>query len=38
MELDVSALQVLVEAEADAEVGLWPCTVTCTITCGGLTL
>jgi hypothetical protein len=33
MELDVNALQVLEEAEADTEVGLFPCTYTCTVSC-----
>lgn len=31
MELDVTALQSL--EESDPEVGLWPCTHTCTSTC-----
>ncbi len=31
MEIDVDALQVL--PEEDPEVGLWPCTKTCTISC-----
>jgi hypothetical protein len=33
MELDVNALQMLQEVEADAEVGLFPCTITCTVSC-----
>jgi hypothetical protein len=31
MELDVNALQML--EETDPEIGLWPCTLTCTISC-----
>jgi len=31
MELDIDALQLLEEDES--EVALWPCTVTCTISC-----
>lgn len=36
MELDVNALQLLEESEA--ETALWPCTVTCTVSCEVRTL
>ncbi|MFI6227695.1 ALQxL family class IV lanthipeptide [Micromonospora echinospora] len=35
MELDVNALQLLEETEP--ETALWPCTITCGITCSSIT-